>query len=56
MELGNRLQFKRWDTSNSLTFFVSWPIQKDESNDEIIAGDKNKVVKTSRRTNKNSLT
>lgn len=44
MELGNELQLKRWDTSNILTFFVFWSIQKDESNNEIIAGEKTKVI------------
>lgn len=56
MKQGNRPQFKRQDTSSILTFFVSWPIQKDESNNEIISGEKNKVIKTPWKTNKNSLT
>lgn len=56
IEQGNKPQFQRWDASNILTFFVSRFMQKDGSNNEIIAGKENKLIKNLRTTDKNSLT
>lgn len=56
IEQGNKPQFRRWDASNILTFFVSWFMQKDGSNNEIIAEKENKLIKNPRTTDKNSLT